>query len=113
MSLNQFNVSVSTQIVIRVFPRFGMTAPRFPLLKSYSSFISTFFILFPFMRACLPCGNQPDLFLIVIGINHDEYSAQQIRSNGYESLLTMPFILYGQCYWIIKYRRRMRKLDAM
>src|SRR5512137_1536180 len=75
-------MSSSSMIVILVLPFEGMTAPRRPLLKSYSLRM----VLLHFALAGLPCRDEANSIAPVC-VDNDQYSPQCIHSEGYEALL--------------------------
>src|SRR3989304_1835835 len=85
-------------MVIRVFPVVGITAPRFPLEKSY-----TFFIISPLFGVGLP-HRDGSRSTAPRSVNHDHQRPERVRSNCDKPLL--PFssvILDSEREWVIQH----------
>src|SRR6266571_7639961 len=68
---------------MRVLPVVAMTAPRFPLLKSYSRFI-----LPPLLPGCTASRDEPNV-LASIRVDQDQSSCQVIQAYRHEPLLAL------------------------
>src|SRR5688572_9162952 len=80
---------------MRVFPTWGITAPRLPLEKSYS-----FFICFSFLSCRFP--NRDDANIVVPRCpNHNHQRTKRIRSQSHKSLFSLSrFIFDGHRQWV-------------
>src|SRR3972149_2993975 len=74
-------------MVIRVFPVVGITAPRFPLEKSY-----TFFIISPLFGVGLP-HRDGSRATAPRTVNHDHQRPDRVHSNGDNPLLALSSVI--------------------
>src|SRR6476620_11866436 len=101
--------SSSSMIVIRVLPGDGMTAPRLPLLKSYSSRI----VLNCLAATGLASGNHARP-LFALSVNNYKHSSQGIHTQTYEALFTLGVWVFDrERHRIAKCLFRMGKTDPV
>ena len=99
-------------MVIRVLPfGAGTTAPRLPLLKSYSFFI-LFLIYLSFTGCGFPRGNDSNNNIAKC-INHNQYSAQKIHADGDKTIFFFVIVFDGDGIFIFKHTNSIGEFDAM
>src|SRR5438445_9581980 len=102
-------LSASSMIVIRVLPGDGMTAPRLPLLKSYSSRV----VLNCLAATGLASGNHARP-LFALDVNDDQHAPQSIHTQCHETLFSLGVRIFDrECHRIAKYLFCVRETDAM
>src|SRR3990167_9073260 len=72
---------------MRVFPTWGITAPRLPLEESYSFFIR------PSFRPCrFPNRNDANI-VVPRGPDHNHQGTERVRSQSHEPLLSLSRLI--------------------
>src|SRR5690349_13913970 len=74
---NSASVALSMKMEMRVFPFWGITAPRLPFEKSYSAFIG-----FALSASCVT-GRDEARLAIAVGVDHDQEFTGASKANGH------------------------------
>src|SRR3989304_1552702 len=74
---------------MRVFPTWGITAPRLPLEESYS-----FFICPSFLACWFPNRDNANI-VVPICPDHNHQGAERIRAQGHEALLSLTQTIFN------------------
>jgi len=93
---------------MRVLPRWGMTAPRLALLKSYCFFIDL--DLTAFREAS---GDEPD-FVAPVRVHHDDHSTAGIETDADKLLFTLRArVFHRKTQRVEEYRLSVREADRL